>query len=488
VEVRDTMNQPHHPNPRWLSRRGLLQGAAAAAATVAWPRLGHTAEVEKNAAGQNAAARRALDRAVKYLWSQQADDGGWHSPQYGVLRSGQALTPFVLHALVTLPQELQAKPADGFDRAAAFLVQRIDARGSLGHDDPDIIEYPVYSTAYALRSFERLSQLSREYPAYARAAAARDIRLGRPLSKVRFDVQRELARFLAEAQFQESNGFTPSNPAYGGWGFDAPLKPGRPGHMDLAHTRRAIEALADTKWNHRAAPYVTIPEVNTRLEHFLRVVQKLPQAAARPQVAAPNQATLAPPPSLNSRAVDESGKSSAHNLPGDDPPGYDGGFYFSPVVLDANKGREDYSSTPPFWRSYATATCDGILALLAAGVRPEDERVTAAVAWLQSHTDLDYPQGVPTEHPEPWGEAIRFYHYAVRAEVYQRLGWPADERLRLATAVAAKQDPDGSFVNRESALMKEDDAVMCTALAVTALSNCLAIEEIHHNGTADTTR
>jgi hypothetical protein len=470
------MNQPHHPNPRWLSRRGLLQGAAAAAATVAWPRSGRTAEPERDAAGQGAVARRALDRAVGYLWSQQADDGGWHSPQYGVLRSGQALTPFVLHALVTLPPELQAEPTDGFDRAAAFLVQRIDARGSLGHDDPDIIEYPVYSTAYALRSFERLSQLSREYPEYARAAAARDVRLGRPLSKVRFDVQRELARFLAEAQFQESNGFTPSDPAYGGWGFDAPLKPGRPGHMDLAHTRRAIEALADTKWNHRAAPYTTIPEVNTRLEHFLRVVQKLPQAAARPQVAAPNHATLAPPPSSD-------GAESAL----DSAPPFDGGFYFSPVVLEANKGRREDEPTP-HWRSYATATCDGILALLAAGVRPEDERVTAAVAWLQSHTDLDYPQGVPTEHPEPWGEAIRFYHYAVRAEVYRKLGWPADERLRLATAVAAMQDPDGNFVNRESALMKEDDAVMCTALAVTALSNCLAIEEIHHNGTTDTTR
>jgi hypothetical protein len=466
------MSQPLHPNPRWLSRRGLLQGAAAAAATVAWPQYGLSAEPEKDAAGQGAAARRALDRAVDYLWSQQADDGGWHSPQYGVLRSGQALTPLVLHAFVTLPQEIQAEPADGFDRAAAFLVQRIDARGSLGHDDPDIIEYPVYSTAYALRSFERLSQLSREYPAYTQAAEARETKLGRQLTKVRFDVQRELAGFLVAAQFQESNGFKSSEAAYGGWGFDAPLKPGRPGHMDLAHTRRAIEALADTKWNHRAAPYMTIPEVNTRLEHFLRVVQKLPQAAARPQVAAPNQAALAPPPSSDSEQS-SSGEIAAITPAADAPPPFDGGFYFSPVVLDANKGRQEDEPTP-HWRSYATATCDGILALLAAGVPREDERVTAAEAWLQSHTDLDYPQGVPTEHPEPWGEAIRFYHYAVRAEVYRKLGWPADERLRLATAVSAKQDPDGSFVNRESALMKEDDPVMCTALAVVAFGNCLA--------------
>jgi hypothetical protein len=128
----------------------------------------------------------------------------------------------------------------------------------------------------------------------------------------------------------------------------------------------------------------------------------------------------------------------------------------------------------PHFRSYATATCDGILALLAAGVPRGDERVSAAEAWLRRHSNLDYPQGVPTDHPEPWGEAIRYYHYAVRAEVYRRLDWPADERAALAALVRSRQRPDGSFVNDASPLMKEDDPVLCTGLAMVALANCLS--------------
>ena len=45
-------------------------------------------------------ARPPLAKAAGYLWKQQAADGGWHSHTYGLLRSGQALTPFVLGALL----------------------------------------------------------------------------------------------------------------------------------------------------------------------------------------------------------------------------------------------------------------------------------------------------------------------------------------------------------------------------------------------------
>ena len=59
-------------------------------------------------------------------------------------------------------------------------------------------------------------------------------------------------------------------------------------------------------------------------------------------------------------------------------PAFDGGFYFSPIVLGANKGRIERSAgdepSRAFFRSYATATCDGVLALLAAGVDPKDQR------------------------------------------------------------------------------------------------------------------
>ena len=58
--------------------------------------------------------------------------------------------------------------------------------------------------------------------------------------------------------------------------------------------------------------------------------------------------------------------------------GFDGGFYFSPIVLRANKGRLDTNGEIPFWQSYATATCEGLLALTAAGVAREDNLIGLA--------------------------------------------------------------------------------------------------------------
>ena len=254
--------------------------------------------------------------------------------------------------------------------------------------------------------------------------------------------------FLKASQLTEKTGFSSYMPAYGGWGFDEPQEPGVPGHMDLAHTRRAIQALAVTnQFLQRDTEFLV--SIADHAQHFLRVVQK-------------HSAAVAPQPNTNIL--------SCASAPA---PPFDGGFYFSPVVLTANKGREETTNNgATFYRSYSTATCDGILALLAAGVHKDDQRVTAALAWLGKHTDLDYPQGVPTDHPEPWGAAIRYYHYAVRAEVYRALNFPAADRAALAATVAKLQRPDGSFVNTESPLMKEDDPILTTALAVIALSEC----------------
>jgi len=393
------------------------------------------------------ANRHSLNQAAAYLWSQQADGGGWHSPQYGVLKSGQALTPYVLHALLEVPESIAPRPEEGVERAIEFIrsnVTKVGHEKVLGLADPDLTEYPVYSTAYALRCL--LIFLAQPEIADERAkllvctTADEGLLYG-------------MESFLRRAQFDEEDGFTSADLAFGGWGFDAARKPGDPGHMDLAHTRRVLEALAELEASRRGFPtHVALLQAErARARSFLAVVQRRATygiPVTQPAVKLPNGGTTAPPP-------------------------FDGGFYFSPVVLSANKGRVEDDPTP-HWRSYATATCDGILALLASGVPPTDPRVTAAAKWLKQHTDLDYPQGVPTDHPEPWGKAIRFYHYAVRAEVYRKLGFPAEERARLAAAVAKHQRPDGSFVNTASPLMKEDDPLLCTALAVVALSNCLS--------------
>jgi hypothetical protein len=260
-----------------------------------------------------------------------------------------------------------------------------------------------------------------EYPNYATALAIQCL-VAADHARHRTVIDR-MTRYLVSEQYCEANGFGPDHPAYGGWGFGG-SRPvgGSPGHMDLGHTRHVLQALRAAGHNDR--------ETYARAERFLQRMQKR------------------------------------------NTPGCDGGFYFSPVVLAANKGGEETIDGKSYFRSYATATCDGILALLACGVGRDDERIASAVRWLEKHPRLDSPEGVLEGTDTNWAASIRFYHFAIRAECYAALDWPGEWRQELPEILAKLQLPDGSFVNREGFLMKEDDPILCTALAVMALASC----------------
>ena len=346
--------------------------------------------------------------ACRYLWQQQRPDGSWRSSKYGILSSGQAYTPFVLYALL----RFDVHPNDeGVKLALRFMRGKI-RDGAMGRADPDVLEYPVYSTAYALMCFKL-------------AGLAEDKNL-----------IREMEAFLLSEQFTEQRGFEPEDVAYGGWGFGGVQPPGQTGHMDLAHVRRVLQALSLNSGRNN------LSEVRRRAATFLKIVQKHP-SDHRPQ----------PLPNEFVRITDAR-------------QGYDGGFYFSPIVHRANKGRLS-TSDPPFWNSYSTATCEGLLALLAANVSTKDERVAGAIEWLKRHELLDYPQGIPESYEgENWREAVWFYHISVRGEVARATNNAEAGRKSIAAQLEKHQNTDGSFVNRKSSLMKEDDPILCTALAL----------------------
>lgn len=352
-----------------------------------------------------------LARACDYLWQQQGDDGGWHSSTHAVLRSGQALTPFITLALLESPAAACDRSPSRLTKALHFLRQHITPDGVLGVADPDILEYPNYATSLALRVFLRVG-------------TAQDV-----------PTRQALLQYLLRQQFVETRGITPTDVVYGAWGFgETQLAPGRSGHVDLSHTRRVLQAVQEA--GHTEA------DTYAKAQMFLRLVQKHPTA-----------------PRLH---------------PGQDTPGpmpYDGGFYFAPSVPGANKAGQvpATATTAASPRSYATATCDGVLALLAAGVAPTEPRLQEARAWLQAHPALDAPQGFPPEQPGQWPRVLFFYHLAARAAVYHALAWPGDWRAEIVALLAARQQADGSFVNPLGALNKEDDPLLATALAVEAL-------------------
>ena len=161
-----------------------------------------------------------LKKAAEYLWAQQADDGGFHSSTYGLLRSGQSLTPFVLDALLRVPPAtLEARPA-AVDRALTFIKRNTNAEGALGHMDKNSADYPNYATSLAVAVI---------------------------LKAARKGCERDVAPMVAQLkaqQFCEANGWKPDASAYGAWGMGGPIHhPPDAGHVDLSMTRCVLEAL-----------------------------------------------------------------------------------------------------------------------------------------------------------------------------------------------------------------------------------------------------
>ena len=340
--------------------------------------------------------QQLLERACNYLWAKQAEDGGWHSETHGLLRSGQALTPFVLFTLLKMAPDVAQQHADDVARAIAFIRSSVNDDGVVGLNDPDVAEYPNYSSAFAVRCLV--------------AAGRRDDR----------HLIERICLYLQSQQFSQERGFGREHPVHGAWGFGGSLPlGGSPGHVDISYTRHVLEALRDAD--------AIDSGIASRAQLFLKRMQR------------------------------------------------DGGFYFSSVVEAANKGESipapDGEGT--IYLPYATATSEGLLALLAAGVQPDDPRVLIAIDWLDSHPDLDHPGGIPRDHPERWGQVLFFYHLSIRGEVAIASGDATRLLEPMTKLLSDRQRNDGSFVNPLGTLMKEDDPILATALAVTAIGAAL---------------
>ena len=336
------------------------------------------------------------DRACQYLWSKQKEDGGWHSETHGLLRSGQALTPFVLHTLLQMDPHLATEHPEDVARALEFIRNSIDDDGIVGLADPDIAEYPNYASSFAVRCL---------------------VSAGHVKDKPLID---RVCRYLQSQQFSELRGFDQEHPVHGAWGFGGSLPlGGSPGHVDISYTRHVLQALDEAD--------AIDSTISSRAQLYLERMQRA------------------------------------------------GGFYFSSVVKAANKGEKIASpdGEGDIYLPYATATSEGLLALQAAGVEADDPRMRKAVEWLESHPDLEHPGGIPRDHPAGWGQVLFYYHLAIRGEV--AIACQNGHRLKepLTELLASKQRNNGSFVNPLGTLMKEDDPILATALAVTALGAAL---------------
>ena len=343
----------------------------------------------------------ALAKAARYLWSQQSEDGGWHSTTYGLLSSGQSLTPFVLDALVRVPTYVLVPPPEKLHRVIEFIRRHTDDTGAVGRMDPLLPDYPNYSTALAVTALCRARPSGWEQEVAA------------------------MVKYLRGQQFTEANGWRRDDAPYGAWGMGGDRRvPPNPGHVDLSMTRHVLEALSAAG----------VPPGDPAFRKAAVYVER------------------------------------CHNFDPARPEAQDGGFHFSTVVLDANKAGPDGEG----YRSYGTATADGILALLAMGRPPADERVQAARRWLASHHLPDRATGFIGEAYKRWPAGLRFYYAASATKAFRRLGAARSESV--ARSLEPEQSPDGSWSNTEN-LVKEDDPLIATPFAVQGLLNERAV---HH--------
>lgn len=153
----------------------------------------------------------------------------------------------------------------------------------------------------------------------------------------------------------------------------------------------------------------------------------------------------------------------------------DGGFAFTPEPMSLNNKAEfaDEARLKP--RSYGTATCDGVRGFLALGMQPTDEPVKRAIAWLTKNGSLEVVPGfeeLPAE--TDWRRGLRYYYYSGLARILPLL--PQAERPArqqgIERILRKDQQPDGRWQS-DSDRMRENDPLIATAFAVTALAQLL---------------
>jgi len=358
-----------------------------------------------------------MQKSIAWLWKQQSPDGAWHSQTHAVLKDGKALTPYILYHLLQIPEDKFTRPKGGVQRGVEFIQREIRASMTMSEDSLPMLNYPNYSAAYALKVLCFLQQ----------DTALQNILVGH----------------LLREQFIEHRGITPDNLAYGGWGYGEPGLPyGEHGHVDVSHTRRIIEALtmkAEAEAKAKETPTVSRSHALTFSRFYLQGAQRTPED-----------------PRLYEGCL------SRKNLP------YDGGFISSTVTLATNKCEPVFIAGVGYhYPSYATATCDGFLAMHALGMT-DTKAYADAKNWLEKNRDMSTIEGLSKDDPEQWHEVMHYYHWAVRAEAMIAAGITGPWSKGLERLLIKEQQPDGYYINPIGGVNKEDDPLMATIFAVQA--------------------
>jgi squalene-hopene/tetraprenyl-beta-curcumene cyclase len=229
--------------------------------------------------------------------------------------------------------------------------------------------------------------------------------------------------FLKHLQWDETKGIDKSSPNYGGAGYEKDRRP------DLSNTQYFVEALRELG-NGPDDEHVKKALI------FVSRCQNL---------------------------------ESEHNTTPNAGKVNDGGFYYTP-----SEGGSSAAEKLPNGglRSYGSMTYAGLKSMIHAGLKPDDQRVKAAVEWITKNYDLKSNPGV--------GAAGLYYYYNTFAKALDAIGYDTfkdangkthDWRKELVDELARRQQQNGSWVNDNTRWLEGNDH-LTTAFALLALSHC----------------
>lgn len=343
----------------------------------------------------NQAIDSSVSVGISFLKNRgQAADGSF-SPESGV-----AVTALCVRAILeNRPTEVDS-PA--IQKAIDVILANVQSDGG------------IYVKGSSHRNYETSIAVS------ALAAANKDDR---------FDSQLKRAEaFLKDIQWDESEGVSPSDPAYGGAGYGSHSRP------DLSNTAFMINALHDLGRNGE----------DEAIKKALMFVSRSQNLAGH-----------------------------GNDLPYADAEG-DGGFYYTPAAGGETKVIDgDARDSGGGLRSYGSITYAGFKSLIHAGLTQSDPRVLAAMEFIQKTYSLSENPGM--------GKAGLYYYYHTFAKALHaaeiRVLTDSDgnnhiwNRELAATLIAAQQE-DGSWVNDDNGRWMEGNRNLVTAYSLLALAYC----------------
>ncbi len=147
----------------------------------------------------------------------------------------------------------------------------------------------------------------------------------------------------------------------------------------------------------------------------------------------------------------------------------DGGFYYTPSGEGSSPaGKEPNGGL----RSYGAMTYNGLKSMVYAGLKADDPRVKAAVAWITKYYTVEENPGM--------GQQGVLYYYQAFAKALSAMdldlvkdaeGASHDWRKELAEHLMKKQQPNGSWVNKTDRWY-EGNPDLGTAFVLVSLHYC----------------